>query len=228
MDLDILYEDNHLIAVNKKVSDLVQGDKTGDISIDKQIKTYLKRKYNKPGDVFLGVVHRIDRPVSGVVLFARTGKALSRLNMIFKERQLTKLYWAILQEEPPLDNDTLNHYILRNPRINKSFAYDYEKEGAKKASLSYKLKGKSKRYYFVEIELHTGRHHQIRSQLAKIACPIRGDLKYGSKRSNPDGGIDLHARSLELIHPVRKEKLRIIASPPEGELWKEFLIVEES
>ncbi len=228
MDLDILYEDNHLIAVNKRVSDLVQGDKTGDISLDQRIKSYLKRKYNKPGEVFLGVVHRIDRPVSGVVLFARTSKALSRLNKIFKERQLTKLYWAILQEEPPVEKDTLDHYILRNPRINKSFAYDYEKEGTKKALLSYKLKGKSNRYYFVEIELHTGRHHQIRAQMAKIACPIRGDLKYGSKRSNPDGGIDLHARKLELIHPVKKEKLTIIAPPPGGVLWKEFLILEEN
>lgn len=225
MALDILYEDNHLIAVNKKNSELVQGDKTGDISLDKKVKAYLKKRYNKSGEVFLGVVHRIDRPVSGVVLFARTSKALSRLNVIFKERQLLKLYWAILQEEPPMEQDTLDHFILRNTQINKSFAYEYEKKGTKKASLGYKLKGKSKKYYFVEIELYTGRHHQIRSQFAKIGCPIRGDLKYGSKRSNPDGGIDLHARKLELMHPVRKEKISIVAPPPNGVLWQEFISV---
>ena len=226
MELDILFEDNHLIAINKKVSDLVQGDKTGDISLDILIKAYLKKKYNKPGDVFIGVVHRIDRPVSGVVLFARTSKALIRLNKIFKERQLQKKYWAIVQDEPSKESATIQHFLLRNPKKNKSFAYDFEREGTKKAILSYSFIGKSLKYYFLEVELHTGRHHQIRAQLAKIGCPIKGDLKYGAKRSNPDGGINLHARKLEFIHPVKQEKISIIAPPPDGELWKAFQLLE--
>lgn len=228
MELDILYEDNHLIAINKKVSDLVQGDKTGDVSLDVKVKAYLKKKYNKPGDVFIGVVHRIDRPVSGVVLFARTSKALIRLNKIFKERQLQKIYWAIVQDKPPEDNATIQHFLLRNPKKNKSFAYDLEREGTKNAKLSYSFIGKSLKYYFLEVELHTGRHHQIRAQLAKIGCPIRGDLKYGAKRSNPDSGINLHARKLEFIHPVKQEKLSIVAQPPDGELWKAFQLLDKS
>lgn len=227
MELDILYEDNHLIAINKKVSDLVQGDKTGDVSLDVKVKAYLKKKYNKPGDVFIGVVHRIDRPVSGVVLFARTSKALIRLNKIFKERQLQKIYWAIVQDKPPEDNATIQHFLLRNPKKNKSFAYDLEREGTKNAKLSYSFIGKSLKYYFLEVELHTGRHHQIRAQLAKIGCPIRGDLKYGAKRSNPDSGINLHARKLEFLHPVKQEKLSIVAQPPDGELWKAFQLMDK-
>jgi 23S rRNA pseudouridine1911/1915/1917 synthase len=222
MELKILYEDNHLIAVNKNASELVQGDKTGDISLDLRLKQYLKKKYSKPGNVFLGVVHRIDRPVSGVVVFARTGKALTRMNKIFKDKQLKKIYWAMVQSKPLKDEATITHYLIRNPKSNKSFAYDREKANSKKSSLTYRLRGRSKNYYFLEIELHTGRHHQIRSQLSKIGCQIKGDLKYGSKRSNPDGGISLHARELEFIHPVKHEKLRLLAEPPEDILWDEF------
>lgn len=227
MSLEILYEDNHLIAVNKSVSDLVQGDKSGDISLDVKIKEYLKKVYNKPGAVFLGVVHRLDRPVSGAVVFARTSKALTRMNKLFQEKQVQKKYWAIVSENPPIEEDTLNHYLVRNPTRNKSAAYTSEKKGSKMASLSYRLVGRTKKYFLLEIDLHTGRHHQIRCQLAKIGCPIKGDLKYGSKRSNQGGGISLHAREIEFIHPVLKENLKIVANPPDENLWNEFLEMAE-
>ena len=225
MDPDILFEDNHIIVVNKKSSELVQSDQTGDESLDVRIKQFLKIKYNKPGNIFLGVVHRIDRPVSGIVVFAKTSKALTRMNNLFKERDLRKVYWAIIQSCPTEESATLNHFLIRNRRQNKSYAYDHEKPGAKKASLSYELKGNSNRYYFVQVELHTGRHHQIRSQLTKIGCPVKGDLKYGSKRSNPDGSICLHARQLEFVHPVKQTNIKIIANPPGGVLWDEFKAV---
>jgi len=223
MSLKILYEDNHLIAVNKSVSDLVQGDKSGDISLDVRIKEYLKKVYNKPGAVFLGVVHRLDRPVSGAVVFARTSKALTRMNKLFQEKQVHKKYWAIVSEKPPIEEDRLIHFLVRNPTRNKSFAYSSEKKGSKEASLNYRLVGRTKKYFLLEIEPHTGRHHQIRCQLAKIGCPIKGDLKYGSKRSNQGGGISLHAREIEFIHPVLKESLKITADPPDENLWNEFL-----
>lgn len=221
--INILYEDNHLIVLNKSVSDLVQGDKTGDTSLDVKTKEYLKNLYKKPGNVFLGVIHRLDRPVSGVVVFARTSKALSRMNKLFQEKKVQKKYWAIVSDKPPVEEQRLNHFLVRKPNLNKSFAYSTEKKGSKEASLSYRLMGRTKNYFFLEIDLHTGRHHQIRCQLAKIGCPIKGDLKYGSGRSNPGGGISLHAREIDFIHPVLKEELKIIAAPPKDVLWNEFL-----
>ena len=222
-NINILYEDNHLIALNKSVSDLVQGDNTGDKSLDIKVKEYLKDVYKKPGNVFLGVIHRLDRPVSGAVVFARTSKALSRMNKLFQEKKVQKKYWAIVSENPPVEEGRLNHFLVRKPNLNKSFAYTTAKKGSKEASLSYRLMGRTKNYFFLEIDLHTGRHHQIRCQLAKIGCPIKGDLKYGSGRSNPGGGISLHAREIEFIHPVLKEELKIIANPPKDVLWDEFL-----
>lgn len=220
---EIIYEDNHLIAAYKKSSDLAQGDKTGDESLDKEIKKYLARKYKKPGEVFLGIVHRLDRPVSGVILFARTSKALKRLNEMFREKQVKKIYLAIVKERPPEDEATITHFLKKNEKQNKSFVYDIEVKGSKEASLTYRLKGRSEKYYLLEIELHSGRHHQIRAQLAKIGCPVKGDLKYGYPRSNEDGGISLFARRLEFIHPVKKEPVTIIAHFPEGDIWSLFM-----
>lgn len=223
--LEILYEDNHIIAVNKKTSDIVQADKSGDVPLSEEVKAYIKEKYNKPGEVFLGIPHRIDRPVSGVVLFARTSKALTRLNKMFQEHdeEIKKTYWAIIGNLPPQDSGSLIHYMLRDTEKNKSYAYEKEKKGSKKAILEYKLIGRSQRYYLLEIKLLTGRHHQIRCQLAKIGCPIKGDLKYGFPRSNENGGISLHAREISFIHPVSKERTTITAAPPlKDNLWKEF------
>ncbi|MEI6049864.1 MAG: RNA pseudouridine synthase [Bacteroidota bacterium] len=220
---EILYEDNHLIAVYKRSSDLAQGDKTGDISLDTEIKKYLAEKYKKPGEVFLGVVHRLDRPVSGVILFARTSKALERLNEMFREKQVKKTYLAIVKERPPEDEATISHFLKKNETQNKSYVYDTEVKGSKEASLTYRMKGRSEKYYLLEIELHSGRHHQIRAQLAKIGCPVKGDLKYGFPRSNEDGGISLFARKLEFIHPVKKEPVSIIAHFPEGDIWSVFM-----
>jgi 23S rRNA pseudouridine1911/1915/1917 synthase len=220
---EILYEDNHLIAVYKRSSDLSQGDKTGDISLDTEIKKYLAEKYKKPGEVFLGVVHRLDRPVSGVMLFARTSKALERLNEIFRTRQVKKIYLAIVKERPPEEEATITHFLKKNETQNKSYVYDTEVKGSKEASLTYRLKGRSEKYYLLEVELHSGRHHQIRAQLAKIGCPVKGDLKYGFPRSNEDGSISLFARSLEFIHPVKKEPVSIIAHFPEGDIWSVFV-----
>lgn len=220
---EILYEDNHIIAVYKRSSDLVQGDKTGDTSLDTEVKKYLGEKYKKPGEVFLGVVHRIDRPVSGVILYARTSKALERLNEMFREKQIKKTYLAIVKERPPEDEATITHFLKKNEAQNKSYVYDTEVKGSKEASLTYRLKGRSEKYYLLEIELHSGRHHQIRAQLAKIGCPIKGDLKYGFPRSNDDGGISLLARKLEFIHPVRKEAITITAHFPEGDIWPVFM-----
>ncbi|WP_439182616.1 RluA family pseudouridine synthase [Carboxylicivirga taeanensis] len=226
--LDILYEDNHIIAVNKSSSDIVQGDKTGDETLSDRVKAYIKKKYNKPGDVFLGVVHRLDRPVSGVVLFARTSKALSRLNKMFQDKEVKKTYWALVAELPAEDSGRLRHYILKNSEKNKSYAFPKERAGAKEAILNYKLISGLKNYYMLEVDLETGRHHQIRCQLAKIGCPIRGDLKYGFPRSNKDGSISLHARRVEFMHPVKKELITIVAPTPDTEnLWKEFRNVNE-
>lgn len=221
--MEILYEDNHIIAVNKKSSDIVQGDKTGDEPLSERVKAYIKKKYEKPGAVFIGVTHRLDRPVSGVLIFARTSKALTRLNKMFLEKEVKKTYWAIVKEKPIKETDTLNHYIVRNQKKNKSFAYDKETNNSKLASLSYKLIASADNYYLLEVDLHTGRHHQIRCQLAKIGCPIKGDLKYGFPRSNPDGGISLHSRKIEFIHPVQKENVEIIANPPKDSLWDYFI-----
>jgi 23S rRNA pseudouridine1911/1915/1917 synthase len=220
---EILYEDNHIIAVYKRSSDLSQGDKTGDISLDTEVKKYIAEKYKKSGDVFLGVVHRLDRPVSGVILFGRTSKALERLNEMFRTKQIKKIYFAIVKERPPADEATITHFLKKNEKQNKSYVYDYEVKGSKEASLTYRLKGRSEKYYLLEVELHSGRHHQIRAQLAKIGCPVKGDLKYGFPRSNEDGGISLFARKLEFIHPVKKEPVSITAHFPEGDIWSVFM-----
>lgn len=221
--LDIIYEDNHIIAVNKSSSDIVQGDKTGDETLSDKVKAYIKKKYDKPGDVFLGVVHRLDRPVSGVVLFARTSKALSRLNKMFQEKSVKKTYWALVAELPTEDSGRLVHHILKNSEKNKSYAFPKPRNGTKEAILNYRLVSGLKNYYMLEVNLETGRHHQIRCQLAKIGCPIRGDLKYGFPRSNKDGSISLHARKIEFMHPVKKEQVMITAPTPDSEnLWKEF------
>lgn len=222
-NLEVLYEDNHIIAINKTNSDLVQGDKTGDETLADAVKAYIKAKYNKPGDVYLGIVHRLDRPVSGVVLFARTTKALTRLNKMFEEKEVKKTYWAIVRQLPPHDSDTLTHYLLKDNEKNKSHAHISEKKGAKLAILSYKLISSIDNYHLLEVNLETGRHHQIRCQLAKIGSPIRGDLKYGYPRSNTNGGISLHARRIEFVHPVTKENIIIEAPMPKDEpLWGEF------
>ena len=216
----VLYEDNHIIAVNKTCREIVQGDKTGDTPLSEQLKVWLKEKYAKPGQVFLGVTHRLDRPVSGGVLFAKTSKALSRLNDMFRVGEVKKTYWAIVKQCPPAEEGELVHWLVRNEKQNKSYAYDTERPNAKKAILHYRVIGRSDRYYLLEIDLKTGRHHQIRCQLAKMGCPIKGDLKYGFARSNPDGGISLHARSAALIHPVSKIPLKIVAPVPQDNLWK--------
>lgn len=220
--MEILYEDNHIIAVNKAVSEIVQGDKTGDIPLTELVKDYIKQKYNKPGNVFIGLVHRIDRPTSGVLVLARTSKALTRLNKMFQTRDVKKIYWAIVDKRPPKHEDTINHYLKKNEKQNKSYAYNKEVAGSKLASLTYKLINSSDRFHLLEIELHTGRHHQIRAQLAHIGCKIRGDLKYGFPRSNKDGGISLHARKINFIHPIKNEPIEIIAPLPKDNLWSYF------
>jgi 23S rRNA pseudouridine1911/1915/1917 synthase len=218
-NLLVLHEDNHIIVVNKRVGDIVQGDKTGDKPLSEVVKEYIREKYNKPGEVFLGVVHRLDRPTTGIVVFARTSKALTRLNELFSNRETQKTYWAVVKNKPPKDSDTLVHYLKRNEKNNTSKAHAKEIPESKKASLDYKIIKVLDNYYTLEINLHTGRHHQIRAQLAAIGSPIKGDLKYGFDRSNPDGGIHLHARKLVFIHPVSKEPLEIIAPTPNDVIW---------
>lgn len=218
-NLQVLYEDNHLIAINKRAGDIVQGDKTGDTPLSEVVKNYLKHKYNKPGNVYLGVAHRLDRPTTGIVVFAKTSKALPRLNKLFAEKDAKKTYWAVVKKMPPKEEDTLIHWLKRNPKQNKSYANIKEIPDSKKAILDYKLIKKLDRHVLLEINLKTGRHHQIRSQLSAIGCPIRGDLKYGADRSNKDGSIHLHARSLAFIHPVKKELLQLVAPPPTESVW---------
>ena len=219
----ILFEDNHLIVVNKLPSEIVQGDKTGDKPLSEALKRYLKEKYHKPGDVFLGVIHRLDRPVSGVVVFAKTGKALSRMNELVKQRAMQKIYWAIVKNKPPEKEGKLVHYLMRNTIKNKSFVSKTPGPDRKEAVLSYKLLASGERYHLLEVDLYTGRHHQIRAQLAAIGCPVKGDLKYGFPRSNPDASISLHARKVSFVHPVKKETLEITAEPPDDTLWNYFL-----
>lgn len=214
-----MYEDNHLIVVNKRPGDIVQGDKTGDIPLSEVVKQYIVEKYNKPGAVYLGVVHRLDRPTSGIVLFSKTSKALARLNKMFSERETEKIYWAIVKNEPPKAEDTLIHYLKRNPKQNKSYSHLKEVPDSKKGILHYKTIKKLDNYYLLEVVLETGRHHQIRSQLSAIGTSIKGDLKYGFDRSNPDGSIHLHAKRLTLIHPVSKKEISIDAPPPNDPLW---------
>ena len=218
-NLQILHEDNHIIVVNKRVGDIVQGDKTGDKPLSEVVKEYIKEKYNKPGEVFLGVVHRLDRPTSGIVVFARTSKALERLNAMFSNRETQKTYWAVVKNKPPKTSDNLVHFLKRNPKNNTSKAHLKEVPESKKASLDYTIIKELNNYFALEINLHTGRHHQIRSQLQAIGCPIKGDLKYGFDRSNPDGGIHLHARKLVFVHPVSKENIEIIAPTPNDVIW---------
>src|SRR5690606_22888924 len=218
-NLKVLFEDNHLIIINKRVGDIVQGDKTGDKPLSEVIKEYIAEKYNKPGNVYLGVVHRLDRPTSGIVVFAKTSKALPRLNKLFKEKEAKKTYWAVVKNKPPKDADTLTHWLKKNPKNNKSTAYPKEVPDSKKAILDYKIIKKLDSYFLLEIDLHTGRHHQIRSQLATIGCPIKGDLKYGFDRSNANAGIHLHARKLAIVPPVKKETLAIVAPPPPDPVW---------
>ena len=220
---DILYEDNHLLVVNKHGGDLVQPDPSGESALEDQLKTFIKGRDQKPGEVFLGVVHRIDRPVSGAVLFAKTSKALVRLNEMIREGRIRKIYWALTEQTPEPEEGTLVHYLLRDGRTNRSRVYDAPRPEAKRAELRYRTVGASTRYTLVEVELLTGRHHQIRAQLAKIGCPIRGDLKYGAKRSLPNGGISLHSRTVAFEHPVRREPVEVTAPVPTGDnLWAYF------
>ncbi len=214
-----MYEDNHLIVINKRPGDIVQGDKTGDVPLSEVVKEYLKEKYNKPGNVYLGVVHRLDRPTSGIVVFARTSKALPRLNKMFAEKEAQKTYWAVVKNAPPKSQDRLIHWLKRNPKQNKSYAHINEVPDSKKGILSYQTLKKLTNYFLLEIALETGRHHQIRSQLSAIGCPIKGDLKYGFDRSNKDASIHLHARKLQLMHPVKKEPMTFVAPPPSDPIW---------
>lgn len=220
--MTVIYEDNHIIVVNKTASEIVQADKTGDTPLSETVKQYLKEKYQKPGNVFLGVTHRLDRPVSGLVIFAKTSKALTRLNEMFRAGEVKKTYWAVVKNAPKESEGELVHFLVRNEKQNKSYAYDKEVPNSKKAVLDYRLIGRSENYYLLEVDLKTGRHHQIRCQLAKMGCPIKGDLKYGFPRSNPDGSICLHARRVRFIHPVSKEPIDITAPVPSGNLWNGF------
>lgn len=222
-NLNVLFEDNHIIIVNKRIGDIVQGDKTGDQPLSEVVKEFIKDKYKKPGNVYLGVAHRLDRPTSGIVIFAKTSKALERLNKMFREKKVHKTYWAIIKNHLEKENDTLIHYLKKNPKNNKSTAFKKESKDTKKAILHYTLKKKLSTYYLLEIDLETGRHHQIRCQLASIGCPIKGDLKYGFNRSNKNGGIHLHAHEVEFEHPVSKEKINIIAPTPIDPVWNACL-----
>lgn len=217
--MNVVYEDNHIIIVNKQSGEIVQGDKTGDTPLSDIVKQYIKEKYNKPGNVFLGVVHRLDRPVSGLVVFAKTSKALSRLNEMFRTGDVHKTYWAIVKKNDIAPETTLTDWLTRNERQNKSYAHNREVPGAKKAVLSYKVRSMSDNYMLLEVQLMTGRHHQIRCQLAHMGCPIKGDLKYGSPRSNPDGSISLMSRRVEFVHPVSKETIAVEAPVPDDRLW---------
>ena len=218
--MDVLYEDNHIIIVNKAVGEIVQGDKTGDVPLSATVASYLKEKYNKPGDAFIGVVHRLDRPTSGIVVFAKTSKALERLNEMFRTGQVHKTYWAIVKNRPPQEEGTLTHWLVRNEQQNKSYAYDSERPRSKQAVLDYRLLCSLTNYHLVEVDLKTGRHHQIRCQLAKVGCSIKGDLKYGFDRSNPDGSICLHARRVQFVHPVSKMLIDVTAPVPDNALWR--------
>lgn len=220
--MQVLYEDNHIIVVYKESGEIVQGDKTGDKPLSETIKAWIKEKYAKPGNVFLGVVHRLDRPVSGLVVFAKTSKALSRLNDMFRKGEVKKTYWAMVQTPPAEPEGTLTNWLVRNEKQNKSYAYDHEVPNAKKAILKYKTIGQTEHYTLLEVNLLTGRHHQIRCQLSAIGCPIKGDLKYGARRSNPDGSISLLSRTVEFIHPVSKENISVVSPLPAEKMWDNF------
>ena len=221
--MNVIYEDNHIIVVNKESGEIVQGDKTGDAPLSDLVKAYIKEKYRKPGNVFLGVTHRLDRPVSGLVIFAKTSKALSRLNEMFRKGEIHKTYWAIVKNKPKERQGRLTHWIVRNEKQNKSYAYDNEVKDSKKAVLDYRLLASGDNYHILEIHLFTGRHHQIRCQLSAMGCPIKGDLKYGAQRSNPDGSISLLSRHVEFVHPVSKEAITLDAPLPKDNLWEKIL-----
>jgi len=221
-NLQILYEDNHIIVINKRAGDIVQGDKTGDKPLSEVVKSYIKDTYNKPGNVYLGVVHRLDRPTTGLVIFAKTSKVLPRMNALFVSKDIKKTYWAIIKNEPPKTEDTLTHWLKKNPKNNKSSAFIKEVKDSKKAILHYKILQKLDTYYLLEVNLETGRHHQIRSQLASIGCAIKGDLKYGFDRSNEDASIHLHSRTTEFFHPIKKEVIKLTAKPPSDPVWNFF------
>jgi len=219
-NLQVLFEDNHLIIINKQVGDIVQGDKTGDTPLSDIVKAYIKEKYFKAGNVFLGVVHRLDRPTSGIVVFAKTSKALERFNKMLRDKKVTKTYWAVVKNKPPKEANTLINFLKKNPKNNKSTVFKTEAEGSKKAILHYKLIKSLDNYHLLEVDLETGRHHQIRAQLSAISCPIKGDLKYGFDRSNKNGGIHLHARQIAFIHPVSKEQISVTAPTPKDAIWE--------
>jgi len=222
--MKVIYEDNHILIVNKACGEVVQGDKTGDSTLLDTVKSYLKKKYNKPGNVFLGLPHRLDRPTSGVVVLAKTGKVLPRLNKLFQTRgEVQKTYWAVVDKRPAEHQSTLEHYLIKNQEKNRSYAYTEKRNGSKLASLTYRHVASIDRYHLLEIELHTGRHHQIRVQLRQLKLYIKGDLKYGFPRPNKDKGIHLHARKVEFIHPVKQEKITIVADPPDDVVWNEFM-----
>jgi len=218
-NLQILFEDNHIIIVNKRAGDITQGDKTGDKPLSEVVKEYIKHKYNKPGNVYLGVVHRLDRPTSGIIIFARTSKSLERLNKMLRDKTINKTYWAVVKNHPKKEKDTLINFLKKNPKNNKSTAFSKEIDGSKKAILHYAVLKKLDNYSLLEIDLETGRHHQIRTQLSLIGCPIKGDLKYGFNRSNKDGSIHLHARKIEFTHPVSKETIKVTAPTPKEVIW---------
>jgi 23S rRNA pseudouridine1911/1915/1917 synthase len=222
-NLQVLYEDNHLIIVNKRAGDIVQGDKTQDKPLSEVVKEYIKEQYNKPGNVFLGVVHRLDRPTSGVIIFARTSKALERLNRMLREKKIQKTYWAVVKQTPQKEKGTLINFLKKNPKNNKSTVFQKEVQGSKQAILHYSVRKKLDNYTLLEIDLETGRHHQIRAQLSSIGSPIKGDLKYGAHRSNKDGSIHLHARTIQFTHPVSKENIEISAPVPDDAIWKACL-----
>lgn len=224
----IIYEDNHIIIVNKDSGEIVQGDKTGDRPLSEMVKEYIKTEYAKPGNVYLGVAHRLDRPVSGLVVFAKTSKALTRLNEMFRTGDVHKTYWALTKNTPPSRNGTLTDWLVRNEKQNKSYAYSHEVPGAKKAVLDYRVLGKTDNYTLIEVDLKTGRHHQIRCQLANIGCPIKGDLKYGARRSNTDGSISLVSRKMEFMHPVSKKMIHVESSLPDDRVWSEIVGVDNA
>ncbi len=222
-NIEVVYEDNHLIAINKAAGQIVQGDKTGDQSLHEIVKAYLKEKYNKPGNVYLGLIHRLDRPSSGGVLFGKTSKATARLSKMFQNKDIHKTYWIVVDQKPPQKQGRLEHYLWKNEKKNKSFVVDANKKGAKKAILNYRLLASANRYHLLEIDLETGRHHQIRTQMHAIDCHIKGDVKYGFKRPNPNGSIHLHAHELRFVHPVSKEPMRLIfPAPQDDSLWQHF------
>lgn len=225
-NLQVLYEDNHIVAVNKRSSDVVQGSGTGEASLCEVVADYVAHKYNKPGKAYIGTVHRLDRPVSGVILYARTSKAHKRLSTMFKHREMQKTYWAVVKPAPPMESGHVINHLVKNEKLNKSFAHDAPRNGSKECELMYELRGKSDHYAFVEVHPKTGRHHQIRATMTQLGCPIKGDVKYGARRTNDNASIHLHARRIDFIHPVKRETVSIVAPPPDDVLWDAFVSLD--